>query len=865
MFHFLVDHAIKNVWCSPNQDNQLIFSPKRISPVSGSLNFATVIGNSLELPVKKIPVHLFQVGQLDPYSIGLLQQTDDWRKQKWFKFSDAVNAANIDISIYDSNGIMLPNTECYYIFLDERALIFAVPNQPKIPIDLETEQIYFRFYRNNFFKTSSLIKKSLKCGAFKPTTVNQILDMETALASLVGTEGQLRLYLNGILIDDAVLGNVKINDTVEWVFDSSVKKIIEWKLSDLHQFRSELDNTYKYLLHYQGLDFNTIDYQDDIDFYIIFKQKGKFNKGAYFNRNLLHSQRMVTHRDYSINTENVITIRDNLATALKIITPVSSEVFVRAIVREGGKTRPLVYENQRIFELYKLNEENRLQSLIGINSTVPEWNCAKLENSPYVKLMGVPISNLTLDLVQDAYGYNACSVLLGNSPIKTEIYSGFKIAKLPFGLQKNSTIYEFDKDGYLLGFFQNVDDNSYEASSLDCCLIEGVVGLPSITTDSIYGQDAIPMPITGTGYRVYKCYKHNGLPNNLWVDITGSEEYNIINGKLKWTAGGSNHWLMVRSDKNILAYDYEIIQADGLLGFSLMENTTGNPVDEMTPLNIPLGQLDIWLNKRKLIQGLDFFVKFPQVYITNKTFLLQPVITATQKLHIRMMGFPSRELEMIPIEDTGWILNASLSNNSYYDLHDDKVLQINVGGSIKHKDDILFAESKPSDSVINNLNGLPYQIKDIVIPMRNFATKDAYELRNKSRIIDKRISDYMTIKFGKMESVAVSAITARYPVVSPFISCVINLLTKNSLRFPSDRLYDNVEVIEICKPYIDLLNWDPLKDEYTPDTNFSFIIPHANETPFTLDFLSYRFLKQVLEIYGQDKIKISDYINITKE
>ena len=865
MHEYLVNHALENVWCSPTQDNQLVFAPKRVTPARGALNYATVLGDTLELPVKKKPVHLFQIGQIDPFTIGLLRQVPHWRTQKWFKFSDAVNHANLEVTIYGANGVNLPRTDCYYIFLDERALIFAVPDQKLVPVNLEQEQIYFRFYTNVFYQRSSPEARALSCGAFIPTTNNDILTMEGILNQKATLPGHLRTYVNGLLVKRAVLGDVQLGDRVEWVHDSSIKKIVEWKLEDLHQFRSDLDNSFKYLLHYQGQDSGTIDFQDDIDVHVILRRPGKFDRGVYYNRNQESFHRMVTHRDYSIVTENVVSLRDNLSSKLGDVIPPPDQVIVQVMIREAGFIRPLVFENQRIFELYKLNEENRKRALIGLDANVPEWNCVELEKSAYNEVMRIPRSQVNIAKEEQAYGYNACSVILANTPTKTVANSGNQIANIPYGLQKGSTIYEFDAQGHLLGYHPHANDNEYEARDPACRLVEGVLGLPDETTDSVYGQTNIPMPVTGNSHRVYRCYLVGGVPTNNWEDITDGPDYVVVNGMLQWTAGGDDHWLMVRGDGKILAYDYVHRFNDGLFNFTIMENPTGNPVDDMEPLTVPLAQLDIWLNDHKLIENLDCYIKFPQVYVTNKTFLLQPIADVDQHLHIRMVGLPEKSMALDKIEDTGWILNRTLSNNNRFDLRDDKVLQINVGGGIMHRNDLFFAEDRYPSVLLDQMNGLPYQIKDIIVPMRGFTQDDTYVFRRKAQETDQRVSDYMTLKFGEMESTATSAITARYPVVSPFFSHIIHLLIQGSIYPPQDRMMTTMEVVDICRVHEGLLQWDPLFEANTPDDRFAYIVPHANETPYSLDFLSYRFLKQVVEIYGNGMIEISDYINITKE
>lgn len=863
MHQYLVDHALHNVWCSSRQDNQLIFSPKRITPASGVINYASVLGENLLLPSSKRRYHLFQIGQMDPLALNLLRKIPLWRTQKWFKFSDAVNTVNLEVTIYNANGVVLPRTDCYYIFLDDRALIFAVPEQPRFDVSFGTDQIYFRFYSNVFFYQSDQGQKSISCGNFKPLNNDDVLNMESFLLTKGNLLGHLRVYQNGYLVDRATLGDVQFGDYIEWVHDGSVKKVVQWKLSDLHSFQSDLDNVYKYLLHYEGNDATTIEYQDDIDVHIVFRGVLPFARGVYYNRNRERNHRMVTHRDYSIATEPVISLRDNLALSLNVPVPTLDKVYIQVIIRSDGFERPLVFENQRIFELYKLNETARLTALIGLDANVPEWNCATLESSNYTKVMRSKYFDLDILTAQEAYGYNACSVILGNTPTKTVLSSGNQIAELSYGLQINSTAYEFDESGHLLGWHQHLNDDQYEARNPLCRMVETVVGLGDSTLSCTYGQTLIPMPSMTYGYRVYLCHLVQGIPNEQWVDITNSDSYTVNNGYLNWTDGGDDHWLMVRTDQKFLAYDFELTQNDGLLNFTFMENLSGNPMDEMTPMKIALAQEDIWLNGRALIRNLDYFVIFPQVFITNKTFLNQPSDSAVQNFHIRLRGLPNADMKLDEIEDKGWVYNKSLSNNNKFDLRDDKVLQINVGGSIVHRSDLLFAENRPYQTLLDVMNGKPYQIKDLIVPMLGMTADNTYVMRQKSLEIDKRVSDYMTLKFGVMESDALSAITVRYPVVSPFFSHIVHLLSVGGISFPGDAMLTDMEVMDICEVHLPLLNWDPLKEENFPDENFAYIVPHSNENVYTLNFLSYRFLTQVVRLYGQGKISVTDYVNIT--
>ena len=866
MHQYLVDHALRNVWCSPRQDNQLVVAPKRITPLRGSLNVVRVMGVVIDLPVKKRYTHVFQIGQIDPTTIGLMRQIPHWRLQKWFKFSDAVNHANLEVTIYTANGVIAPRTDSYYMFTDERAVIFAIPEQRRrvstYPLDLQQE-VYFRFYSNNYYKSPSPLERVLECGYFTPQNANEILAMENQLANIKARPGHTFVWVNGLLVDDALFNDLQMDDYVEWVYDRSVKKVVEWSLNNVPQFRSKLDNVYKFLLHYPGPSDQTIDFQDDVDIYITHKPEQGFTRGVYYNRNQESHHRMVTHRDYSIATDPVWSLINGLLELRQIVNIDNQGLKIKAFIREGGMKRKLVQDNNRIFEMYKLDDPRPFRAMSGLDSTVSEWQAANLEASAYAELMRIPYKSVTMELVEKAYGYNAMSVLLGHTPQKMSLASGSPVAFLPYGLAQKSTVYEFDADGRLLGHRVHLNDDSYESTSPDCRMIEAVSGIASQTLDCVYGQTNIPVPDRQYSYRVYMCYLVEGEPNNNWVDITNDEGYyQVVNGKIVWTLGGQDHWLMVRTDKKLLSMDLTLTFNDGLLNFSMMENPTGNPIDDLVPMSVPLAQLDIWLNSYKLIRGLDYFVKFPQIFITNKTFLVQPTETAEQKIHVRMMGLPESNKVLDNIEETGWILNGQLSDNGIYDLREDRVMQINIGGRLVHRDDLLFAEQRPGQSLLNQMNGLPYQIKDLIVPLRTNTETDTYVLRRKSQAIDAKISAYMTQMYGQMGTNELSAITARYPVVSPFFSHILFLLRNRLIQLPEERLLLDQEVRAICQVHEGLLDFDPLLNENTPDKNFAYIVPHPDENPITLDFQGYRFLTQVVKIYGDDKIQVSDYVNM---
>lgn len=62
------------------------------------------------------------------------------------------------------------------------------------------------------------------------------------------------------------------------------------------------------------------------------------------------------------------------------------------------------------------------------------------------------------------------------------------------------------------------------------------------------------------------------------------------------------------------------------------------------------------------------------------------------------------------------------------------------------KDELKFSEEEHLGvSIIDAANGLPYMVKDVLVPVKPYTAQDN-ELRDASRVIDKVVSDYLTLK-----------------------------------------------------------------------------------------------------------------------
>lgn len=850
MSDYLINHAIKNVWCSPQQDLQMIFKPARISRFNGVEGSMEVLRDIIPLPTKTDRYYVYQVGQLHPKLVGLFSE-----RNVWHCAANVMGREDLIIDIYTKAGIQFPRTGVWILVNHDQNLLLAVKEQIRIPVDLNTEPLYFRFYSNAFFDSARADHNNdvihVSGGVIK--TVDQLLLLQNEFALYKAKHGHTYAFHNGNLVKDFTLAFVRINDVVEFVYDSSIDRVVTLPILNMPTFDSLLDYKRKFLIHYPETLNEFIEYRDDVDFFLVKKNNTPEGfRGYYYHRNKDDSVRMVTHKDYSIPVPYIASFAaDNPGIG------VMDDLTLVIHIRKSGYFRPLVNEHQRIKELYKLDDQQIQEALLGINSTLTEWRADNLEASGYVRIMRAADKDITPALVQNSYGYNAVSKLVADTPTRTEQAQVGTVANLPVALGENSTAYEYDKDGVLLGFYRHNLGNVYRAVINECALVEAVVGLggnsPSITYDrpeQVYNPKF--------NYRFYTSPIRNGSPTEVWTDVTGTANYVIEDGLIKWRVDRNRVYTMVKSDEKFLSYSFTIDREDGLMNFSVISTEFRGNQTITGPMRIPPGELDIWLNGHPLIEDLDYYVKWPQVILVNKEFLLP---TTAQQVTVRAMGFCKRDLTREPPTEVGFVEHGLLSRNRVFNVRDDKVVRFVVNGTLQHRDALLFSEDDNGVRVANVRNGAPYVIKDVVVPLRDLVDEDAYSFREKSRVIDQKISDYLTLKLPEAANALPNAIPERYQVYSPFCSKILHDLISGFIGGPEIQgQYSNQQILGWLKNYEYLLAFDPTQK--TVDTRYVAIHPHNLFTILELNIFQYKFLERVIALYLNGKVDLTRFVKM---
>ena len=204
------------------------------------------------------------------------------------------------------------------------------------------------------------------------------------------------------------------------------------------------------------------------------------------------------------------------------------------------------------------------------------------------------------------------------------------------------------------------------------------------------------------------------------------------------------------------------------------------------------------------------------------------------------------------------IEHGVLSNNNRFDIRDDKVLRIVVGGALKTREDLTFSELHSGVSITDPLNGTPYMVKDLYVPVKQFTTRTTYELWTEAKHIDKTVSDYLSKKIPQPARPAPSALVNRYQLFSPFCCKLILDLKYGRLNIPQKPDgYTRQDVVEICAPYEYLMKYDPVQGENAQDARYVVIHPHSLTNTLSLPAREYQFMLQVVKHYTNDLVSLS--------
>ena len=851
MFDYLTDYTIKHVWCSPPQDYQYIFQPMRLSGPHGVINIADVQWNRHRLPKQKTRYHIYQIGQLSPYLLNTL--TDD---VGWVSFQTLVNENLINIHAYLKTGKVLPRFECWIKRTESRNVVIAVEDQPLIG-DITATSLFVRFYSNAFYSSerSFLGHHRLYCDGIVVGHRAEAVDFITrAQQRLDEGKGVVNTVHNGWLVDRLRIDQIQVGDKLEALLDTSIKAVFEVDVESLHTFVSTLDNQRKYLIFRPNGCDQTIDYHDDIDCWLT-QARGQGREGIFYHKATDSSMRMVTHKDYSIPVHSLVEqVRHHTHWhAVKNTT-------LRLLVRHSGFQRPLQYEHNRIHELLQLDEHTTQQAMIGSHSTIQEWRAASLERSCYTQLMRAPTpEQLTKEAQQCAYGYHGIAHIIANTPYTPTIEDGKKGILLNWRHRFDTTLFEYDGQGRLIdSVYHNSGHQRYYLRNPHADCVEAIVGLGCDYHIHFYDRHCTDLD-DQSNYRGYVSDRSGGASAGQWRAAVRGEDYIVADQTWIWIVDPDKAYTMLRSDVRFLLYDEHVFPHNGILTLTVKSRDLFGDEEHVHPPELPFGRLDLFLNGYSLIENLDYRVQWPEIVICNKEYLDPD--QDTQRVTIRAYGFLTPELKPLPHNEFDFVRHGLLSVNQRYNLREGIVMRYIVDGKLYDRRSLKYSESDWGLTLDHIRNGAPYQISEIVVPMKELVDTDVYTYRQSSIELDQRIEDYLTLYRPEPTPDEIELIERRYMILSPFISR-IHYDLESGYFYPTGITghYNTEKLRQWVKPYEWLLEFDPvIKGVHL---GYVAIHPHHLFTETTLDLYQYTFLNRIIEAYMPGRVSLSTHVRL---
>ena len=853
MSDYLTEHALRNVWCTPNQDNQLILQPHRITPINGVWGSYRVMWSQIALPEPSAQFHLYHIGQISAPLLNLFS-----RGTEWITLAEACITGKNICDVYVTSGVQIPRTQTWYRTTIEGSVLLAVKKNALLPYDFNTLEVFLRVYSNEYFSSvraggaASVV--DVQGGVMADSAA--VLALKAKFDVVKYKTGGTYCFVNGMKVGAINLATVRAGDVAEFVYDASITRVVDFAVAGLPTFDSTLDRKGKYLLHYAGAASEGIDYLDDIDLFLVHQTT---QKGVYVHKNAADTLRMLTHRDYAIPVAY-------LSAYFSIFSEDGAipleQLYLRMHIRKSGYERALVDESHHIAQLYMLPEECIPRALLGVDSNVAVWRAPALEASAYTQIMRSECCTITPALVQRAYGYSAITALVAQTPCAVVSVAGVRQVPVPYYLASGATAFEYDANGLLLDWQVHTGGTVYVCQDASAALVEMLAGTGGHALDEYFDQSTVASD-PALAYRYYSAPVVGGVPSDQWRDASAQTDHALTATGVSWPTPTGEHTL-IRSDKQFLLYAQDVDASDGVLLFTLSSQQVHAGVSAWLPLQVPLGELDIFVNGFSLIQGLDYVVKFPHVVVLNKAYLVSPGSQA-QKVVVRFCGFCSSALAPTALSEHGFVQYGRLSVNHRFDIHPGRVLRTVMDGRLRLPATLAYSETGGTYDMFSADNGKSYSIRDIVVPLRSLSDTDTYAYRAEALATERAISDFMSLVMPQTlnEPTSVNPIAQRIALCSPFIAAVLHALVGNV--FSSEALSvpcDDDAVRTACAPYLYLFDYDPLHPDYPLDLDYVQVHPHLLATEVNLDLPRWRFLNRVVKLYARGRVSLTSFVKL---
>lgn len=828
----LREYALRHIWAEPHQDHQYMVKPNRLTRDLGARQTVNVMWEAINLPQPRdesTSYHVYAIGKLPPKFLTL-----SLPYRSWVKADEQAHIDQTVIEVTTDNGMNIPLQHCYLYYSDEHTLLLAIERSTvdlgvfdmvnpygqtiTTAVNLDNIGIYVRFYHNAFLQTHRWLNNP---ASVVLNHLSWVIDSESTFSTILASyqslsptqKKQTVWYLDGWVSNAPTTWNKNLlGRRLGFTIDGTIKKTVMKPLSSLVGFKSIKDYRHDKLLMIDTTNKTEIDYQDDIDFYLVGGTTNTFI-GVRLNRMNPATIRQVTHNSWSINGDEI----NRLINANPKLTD-QGDLYLLAVIRQGGNALSMSGRADRLDDLCLLNDDQYQQALAGVNSSVDFWTAAALENAPFNKVLSAKSNEMADQDIEDALGYWTIAKNIVKSQYQIP---ASKIVDLTSyyaeSLYKDTvdhhplTIWGYNEQGRLISYFtvdQPTDQldltNSYQNGVRT---IEVIQGRLARTADpkGIYPDSAVvtdPL-MTVYGCRHYVCNIVGQTLDYDWIDVTDQAyvsytpatdttppiatwNYNLL--------AAANLYPCTKVASAVCVWEITFERTDARLKDAVEIALTTTDSGFYRNVCGLFGYVDVFLDGYPLIHGLD--------YIVNKTGTITVLKQIAEHINptfiVRAYGYGDPQTNTVyPAKEIGFVKQGLISKDGVYRPHIDREERVIIGGFLRPS--VAWAEKDPAANPLTeqqvfadpglistaldefgtqvssfSIEGKPYAIYDYHPIVDIMTTRPTTPLLQTALKRDQAVSEYLTPRLAETPTTLEYIAWDRWLLYSPILNYYIS-------------------------------------------------------------------------------------------
>ena len=590
------------LWQNPHDDRQFTIIPARMTSLKGALGHLYTLVGHYSLPTTNKRYVVYMSGQSSPDVLGIDHRIDIWtRMDKLVKKEAMIVHAHI-------KQRQLPLSAVYVVRANNKNLLYALDVDMVRAFLLEDEPLMVHYYSNNVLTTLADTTNAVVEYSGKITMLQQAADILTKREAITG--GNVYLHHNGYYVDTLTVSEIKLNDTLALLHDASGRGYFDVEINNLKHFTSTIDSRGKLIVQVPDeLSDSPLNVEpcDEVEIYICNRGVNSLGLtrtvGVYYSRVSPTDIRMVTHRDFAVDSNRVDALVDEHRDALNG----GMQPFFRVFLRNHDLAINTTMDSLFLHDLFRVNAENRLYLMTDAAGTYQAWKAEALEESIINRIHMTSAGDTSLDELKGIYSLPELNARLRTAVKKSDHFI------LPQVMDLGGKVLCFNANGELVNVVDVVKNMGNRPVFLPAN-VTAIECIPGTFTESGANMDR-NTPFIGQASYYNEKYYYANLETMGWTEAKEGVDYdiNINTGKLVWRDIHDESGRMRRTIEDAI-YRRIVLEPEEM----------HHPIDIYTSPGpatlLRLSRIDLFINGRRATEGVDYLVNYPKITITNKEF-----------------------------------------------------------------------------------------------------------------------------------------------------------------------------------------------------------------------------------------------------